>query len=130
MSLETKEDELSLTRTLASYVPRLVVRRLYNTQTKIKPPEMESYPACVMFADLSGFTPLTEKMSKMGLEGVEKLTTELNKYFDKLIGIIHRHGGDIVKVGAAVAIDNTLHSLQEMQCWLYGQQDLDLDSLG
>ncbi len=51
-----------------------------------------------MFADVSGFTALTEKLASTGLEGVEKLTTELNSYFDKLIGIINRHGGDIVKV--------------------------------
>jgi class 3 adenylate cyclase len=55
------------------------------------------YEACVVFADISGFTPLTEKMAAMGPEGVEKLTAELNKYFDLLIGNVYRHGGDIIK---------------------------------
>lgn len=82
---------------LASYVPKLVMRRLYNSPDKIKATEVEMYEACVVFADISGFTPLTEKMAALGPEGVEKLTTELNKYFDLLIGSIYRHGGDIVK---------------------------------
>jgi class 3 adenylate cyclase len=59
---------------------------------------METFPACVIFADISGFTPLTEKMTAMGLEGVEQLTSALNKYFDSLVGIIYRYGGDIIKV--------------------------------
>jgi hypothetical protein len=37
-------------------------------------------------------------MASMGPEGVEKLTGQLNKYFDMMISNIYRHGGDIVKV--------------------------------
>lgn len=83
---------------LASYVPRVVVRRLLEDKD-VEPAEMESFPACVMFADISGFTPLTEKMASLGAEGVEKLTAALNRYFDTLIGTIQRHGGDVIKVG-------------------------------
>ncbi len=139
-SSSSKDDDLSMVATLSSYVPKLVVRRLYNSSIPIESPEIETYPgilipihinaisislvpwflisrliyctlllpyyqsinnqyiACVMFADVSGFTALTEKLASTGLVGVEKLTTELNSYFDKLIGIINRHGGDIVKV--------------------------------
>lgn len=65
---------------------------------------MEAFPSAVLFADISGFTALTEKLAGMGLEGIERLTSELNKYFDKLIGIIYKHGGDIVKVSNEVVI--------------------------
>ena len=76
-----------------------------------------------MFADISGFTPLTEKMASIGSEGVEKLTGALNSYFDSLIGTIYRHGGDIVKVLVIQFLsiaDILLCSLQEMQFYVFG----------
>lgn len=74
------------------------MRRLLDTQKgKIQLPEIEKFPAAVMFADISGFTPLTEAMTKLGKDGVEKLSSELNKYFDILIKTIFDHGGDIIK---------------------------------
>jgi hypothetical protein len=44
-----------------------------------------------------GFTPLAEKLAKLGSRGVEQLTTVLNEYFGQIINLIHNHGGDIVK---------------------------------
>lgn len=85
-------------RRLASYIPKLVQRRLVSNPQSIKVPEMEKFSACVMFADISGFTPLTEKFASEGSEGVEKLTAVLNDYFDKFIKIVYEYGGDIVKV--------------------------------
>jgi class 3 adenylate cyclase len=103
--------DLDVTRRLASYVPKLLVRRLFNNKEAItvfqctiilsnsgQLPETEAFSSSVLFADISGFTALTEKLAGMGLEGIERLTAELNQYFDKLIGIIYKHGGDIVKV--------------------------------
>jgi class 3 adenylate cyclase len=51
----------------------------------------------VLFADISGFTPLTESLNTLGAEGVERLTTHLNEYFSQMIKLITDHGGDIVK---------------------------------
>eukprot|EP01114_Cavostelium_apophysatum_P003087 TRINITY_DN1281_c0_g1_i1.p1 TRINITY_DN1281_c0_g1~~TRINITY_DN1281_c0_g1_i1.p1 ORF type:complete len:1564 (-),score=458.03 TRINITY_DN1281_c0_g1_i1:93-4784(-) len=89
---------------LASYVPKLVLRSLLkkydpnnSTTVSVGAPEIETFHACVMFADISGFTPLTEKLASVGLEGIEKLTAVLNSYFDKLVATIHEHGGDVVK---------------------------------
>lgn len=36
-------------------------------------------------------------MSKMGIAGIEQMSSHLNNFFDKLIGIIHLYGGDIIK---------------------------------
>ncbi|PRP80584.1 guanylyl cyclase [Planoprotostelium fungivorum] len=100
-----KHQDVELVSVLASYCPKLVVRRMMNSAVDIHPPEVENYTAAVMFADISGFTALTEKLVTAGPEGVEKLTTHLNQYFGKLIGIIHRYGGDIVKfAGDAVLV--------------------------
>ena len=49
----------------------------------------------VVFCDISGFTPLTERLAQEP-HGVERLVSLLNAYFDSLIAIVHRHGGDII----------------------------------
>lgn len=51
----------------------------------------------VMFADVSGFTKLSEAMAKHGPEGAEYLTKHLNSYFSQMVKIIASEGGDIFK---------------------------------
>jgi class 3 adenylate cyclase len=86
-----------LLHALSSYVPNVVLRRFVANPQQLAPPETESYPASLLFADISGFTPLTEKLAQSGSRGVEQLTQYLNDYFGQMISIIFNHGGDIVK---------------------------------
>jgi class 3 adenylate cyclase len=80
-----------------------------------------NFLACVVFADVSGFTALTDKLASIGPEGVEKLTNHLNTYFDALIGTIYRYGGDIVKVSSSLFFVH-FFSLLEMLFYVYGLQ--------
>lgn len=95
-------------RSLTSYVPNVILRSFIhsNEPNPVTPPFSEKFPAAVLFADISGFTPLTEKLGKMGSRGVEILTSHLNEYFGRIINLIFNHGGDIVKFAgdALVAI--------------------------
>ena len=50
-----------------------------------------------MFADISGFTNLTEQLAKMGPEGSELIAFALNRYMESLVAAISRSGGDIFK---------------------------------
>jgi len=50
----------------------------------------------VMFADISGFTALTEHLAERGPAGAEQLTEALNSYFDLLIETIAAYGGEVV----------------------------------
>ena len=50
-----------------------------------------------MFADVSGFTALTESYTLDGEKGVDALTLELNKYMGSIVEIILQSGGDILK---------------------------------
>ena len=86
-----------LIETLASYVPALITRQLADDPTPIAGPESQHFPAAVLFADISGFTALTEKLAQRGLSGAEELTQILNAYFGQLIELIQAHGGDVVK---------------------------------
>lgn len=43
-----------------------------------------------MFSDIRGFTALSERLD------AEAVVTLLNAYLDAMIGVIHRHGGDVI----------------------------------
>lgn len=51
-----------------------------------------------LFADISGFTPLTEALTRaLGpRRGVEELTRHLNRVYDALVDDVHRYGGSII----------------------------------
>lgn len=88
---------LTYLQTLTSYVPNLIVRHLADNPEPISEPVSERFPAAVLFADISGFTALTERLARQGPAGAEILTRELNTYFGQLIDIITTCGGDVVK---------------------------------
>ncbi|MDT4918349.1 MAG: hypothetical protein QOH89_3049, partial [Pseudonocardiales bacterium] len=64
-----------------------------------------------LFADLSGFTPLTEAMhAEYGpTRGAEQLTATLGVVFDAVLGELHRYGGSVV-----------YFSGDAVTCWLDG----------
>jgi class 3 adenylate cyclase/tetratricopeptide (TPR) repeat protein len=95
---------LALTELLASYVPKLIQNRVIANPAPIESPVSEDLQAAVLFADISGFTRLTERMAETGPTGVETLARILNEYFGQLIDIIHDYGGDVVKFAGDAVI--------------------------
>ncbi|HEX2998017.1 MAG TPA: AAA family ATPase [Anaerolineales bacterium] len=95
---------LALTEVLASYVPRLIQNRIIADPSPIETPVAEEFQAAILFADISGFTLLTEHLAEMGPTGVETLARILNEYFGQLIDIIHAYGGDVVKFAGDAVI--------------------------
>jgi class 3 adenylate cyclase len=82
---------------LASYVPALVVRRFADRHEPLGAAESERFLAAVLFADISGFTALTERLAASGPGGVEELTELLNDCFGELVELVDAHGGEVVK---------------------------------
>ena len=64
-----------------------------------------------LFADISGFTPLTEALAlELGAQrGAEELTASLNRVFHAIIDVLHEHGGDVI-----------YFSGDAITCWLDG----------
>jgi len=62
------------------------------------------FQAAILFADISGFTLLTERLAEKGPTGVETLASILNGYFGRMIDIIHAYGGDVVKFAGDAVI--------------------------
>ncbi|NNJ09498.1 tetratricopeptide repeat protein [Chloroflexales bacterium ZM16-3] len=52
-----------------------------------------------LFADVSGFTPMSEALSRYGQDGTEDLTTLLNDYFAVMIDLIASYGGVVASFG-------------------------------
>jgi class 3 adenylate cyclase/tetratricopeptide (TPR) repeat protein len=94
----------TLTELLASYVPKLIQNRVASNPSPIESPVAEEMQAAILFADISGFTILTEHLAERGPTGVETLARILNEYFGQLIDIIHDYGGDVVKFAGDAVI--------------------------
>ena len=88
-------------RTAAAYVPASLTQATLNGVLTAPPsaPWLDRFPAAVLFADISGFTPLTEALGQKGSEGPEELTRLLNRYFSWMIAFIEAQGGEVVKFG-------------------------------
>lgn len=89
------EEALEL-RTLAGYVPPQYVRLLASTFAHTVPVTLTA-TGVVLFADISGFTKLTERLCQEGGVGVELLASTLTAYFGQVIDDINRYGGEVVK---------------------------------
>lgn len=87
----------TLAPSLASYLPALTVRRYLADAAPLSSPTRERCVGAVLFADISGFTALTERLSHQGPAGLEELTEILNTYFGRFIDLIYAHGGDVLK---------------------------------
>jgi class 3 adenylate cyclase/tetratricopeptide (TPR) repeat protein len=81
---------------LQSYVPKLLASRFLARSTSLDTPAVERFPASVLFADISGFTPLAERLAQRGPAGAEALSGLLNAYFGQLIALIVAHGGEVI----------------------------------
>ena len=90
----------SINQNLLGFIPALVVDNLLEKIKKKevrKLPEKQTLNSVVMFADISGFTNLSEKLSQKGAEGAELLAFALTRYMEFLVKAIGRSGGDIFK---------------------------------
>ena len=82
---------------LASFAPGRLCTRFAERDAEIALPSAEDVRCAVLFADISGFTSLTERLAEKGAVGAEELTAALNRYFGQLIDIIDDFGGDVLK---------------------------------
>ena len=83
--------------TVSSFVPAIIRARAAASDDLLSAPGKERHFAGVLFADISGFTALTEQLSRRGPEGAEELTRLLNLYFGGIIDAIEVAGGDVLK---------------------------------
>ncbi len=82
---------------IAPYVPAALIHAVTADPAFTDAPVTTSFEAAVLFADVSGFTPLTEALAQKGPEGPEEMRTLINRYFTAMIDLTRAEGGDVVK---------------------------------
>jgi len=85
----------ALTTTCKTYLPGPVIRA----------PQPPGEPAggmqrgVFLFGDVSGFTPLSEKLKTLGQAGAEQITSIINALFTELVKVLFAHSGTLLKFG-------------------------------
>ncbi len=80
---------------LSTFLPAMLVREKMN-----RPSAQDSgqfLTGSVLFADVSGFTALSERLAVLGPEGAERLTQIMNRYFVTMLEILAWSGGILLK---------------------------------
>jgi len=58
-----------------------------------------------LFADISGFTKVSEACAAMGIRGNEELAFCINRYMEACVKNLYKFGGDVIKfVGDAMIV--------------------------
>ncbi len=83
---------------LSTYLPNYLVHSIYKNPEPGNVNGGFQYGA-VLFADVSGFTAMSEKLSVLGKEGAEEVTGIVNSYFSTMLDINDKFGGDLLKFG-------------------------------
>jgi predicted ATPase/class 3 adenylate cyclase len=99
MNTGTREDKQATLRSIGAYVPGFLVRRVMADPHASLAGQEERMSAALLFADVSGFTAMSESLAQLGKEGAEELTRVLNDYFTTMIDLVRGYGGQIIKFG-------------------------------
>ena len=86
---------MAATRHFDPYVPNVVLRHLLDApdaRTRV-------LDGTLLFADISGFTKLSERLAKRGRQGAEELVDVLGAAFGQLLAEAYRNDGSLLKFG-------------------------------
>ena len=82
-------------RALQPYVPRVALRALAEAPG----PHVAMLPGTLVFADISGFTKLSERLARLGAEGAERISEAIGTSFTALLAVAYANGGGLLKFG-------------------------------
>jgi class 3 adenylate cyclase/tetratricopeptide (TPR) repeat protein len=81
-------------RRLDPYVPRVLLRHLAEAPAE----RVRTVDASVVFADISGFTALSERLARRGREGAEELAEAIGGTLSTLLTVAYDNGGSLLKL--------------------------------
>eukprot|EP00002_Diphylleia_rotans_P010382 TRINITY_DN2082_c0_g1_i2.p1 TRINITY_DN2082_c0_g1~~TRINITY_DN2082_c0_g1_i2.p1 ORF type:complete len:1494 (-),score=288.02 TRINITY_DN2082_c0_g1_i2:3342-7799(-) len=105
---------------IKTLLPRALLRRVRSGQVT---DAANAFPfdGAILFADISGFTPLSEALCAKGPSGVEALQAVLNAYFERILAtIILDFEGDVIAFAgdALIAVWRAKETRSMLQCVL------------
>jgi class 3 adenylate cyclase/tetratricopeptide (TPR) repeat protein len=80
---------------LDPYVPRALLRHLAETPAA----RVQAVEGTLIFADISGFTRLSERLARRGREGAEEVVETIGTCFARLLRVAYDNGGGLLKFG-------------------------------
>lgn len=80
---------------LQAFSPRLARHWLHDAPQQ----RVQESQGTLVFVDISGFTALTERLTKRGKVGAEQLTDVLNVTFERMLQSAYAEGADLLKWG-------------------------------
>jgi adenylate cyclase len=123
--LTERRERLEIRRMFSLYLSPKLVSRL-EANPKLVSLGGERKQVTLMFTDLAGFTKVSEKLPP------ERVQALLNRHFDEMVDIIHRHDGLIDKfIGDAVMafwgapIDDPKHALNALNAAIEMQRTME-----
>ncbi|MCK5642533.1 MAG: adenylate/guanylate cyclase domain-containing protein, partial [Gammaproteobacteria bacterium] len=120
-------NERSLLKSIVAYIPELIVEQ------RIVDPHLpdvhgQFHQGTLVFADISGFTTMSEKLSELGKEGAEELNGILNRHFTRMLDITLPHRGAQLKFGGDsmfLLFLGQQHAARAVRCALQMQQAME-----
>jgi class 3 adenylate cyclase/tetratricopeptide (TPR) repeat protein len=89
----------ALLRAVLTYLPRHVALDLLG-KSAVAQNRGQFLEGTLLFADLSDFTVMSERLRKKGQqEGAEEIVCLINKYLDVMLAILFRYNGRLIKFG-------------------------------
>ena len=80
-------------REVIDYLPRVLLRRAGSAE------RVWAEDGTMVFADVSGFTKLSERLARKGKAGAEELVAAISSVFTHLLTESNAYGGDVLKFG-------------------------------
>ena len=93
--IAARDHLVALLRTAKTYLPRPVVL----SPQKAGLPAGGIQQGTFLFVDVSGFTPLSERLSQFGRAGAEQVTNIINDLFFDMVSVLFKHCGSLLKFG-------------------------------
>ena len=83
---------------IVTHLPVYLIERLF-CQPVAGRADGQFLTGTLIFADISGFTAMSERLSHIGREGAEEITAIVNRYFRSMLAILRAHRGQLIKFG-------------------------------
>uniref|UniRef100_A0A7C4YHW9 Adenylate/guanylate cyclase domain-containing protein n=1 Tax=candidate division WOR-3 bacterium TaxID=2052148 RepID=A0A7C4YHW9_UNCW3 len=90
--MDIKKEQI--VHSIASFLPYSFI----SSKGRLKK-DYEIFNSVLLFADISGFTAMSEKLATLGKEGSEEVNKIINRFFEPLINVIYKWDGDIYCFG-------------------------------
>jgi class 3 adenylate cyclase/tetratricopeptide (TPR) repeat protein len=94
---DPRREGAGLSSAWGSFVPGYVARTLLRHPGATPLASGERTDAAVLFIDVAGFTPMSEALTRSGPYGTEALTRILNGWFDTMVALVTRYGGEVAE---------------------------------